>query len=59
MKNILNNPTLRTLIMLATIVVLIMLYWSSCQKRIEDKKVYEGNQEAMKKEIVVQKNKNG
>jgi len=58
-ENKMNNGVWTKLIMAAAIVVLIFMNWTSCEKRKEDKRVYEQNQEAMKKELVVEKNKNG
>jgi hypothetical protein len=58
-ENKLNNGRLTKLIMAAVIVVLIITNWSSCEGRRNDNKQNEQNQEAMKKELVVEKNKNG
>jgi len=58
-ENKMNNSIWTKLIMAGVIVVLIFMNWTSCEKRKEDKRIYEQNQEAMKKEVVVEKNKNG
>jgi len=58
-ENYLNKGRFTNLILIGVIVILILTNWSSCQARMNDKKEYEQNQEAMKKEIVVEKNKNG
>jgi len=47
------------LIMLAVIVVLIITNWTSCEARRDDSKKYAQNNEAMKKQISVEQNKNG
>jgi hypothetical protein len=46
-------------VMLIAIIVLVMMNWSSCSSRTKERNQYEQNQEAMKKEIVTEKNKNG
>jgi hypothetical protein len=58
-ENKLNNGKWTKLIMAGIIVLLIITNWTSCEGRRNDKKQYEQNQEAMKKELVVEKNKNG
>tara|TARA_R110000868_G_scaffold105774_10_gene290448 strand:- start:1800 stop:2576 length:777 start_codon:yes stop_codon:yes gene_type:complete len=58
-ENKMNNSMYTKLIMVAIIVVLIFMNWTSCESKKEDKRIYEQNQEAMKKEVVVEKNKNG
>jgi hypothetical protein len=53
-----KNTNLRTFLLLGVIVVLILTNLTTCSGRRNDKKTYEQNQEAMKKELVVEKNKN-
>lgn len=58
-ENQLNKGSVTNLVLLGVIIILILTNWSSCSSRSKDKKIYEQNQEAMKKEIVLEKNKNG
>jgi hypothetical protein len=58
-ENKLNNGKWTKIIMAGIIVVLIITNWTSCEGRRKDNKQYEQNQEAMKKELVVEQNKNG
>ncbi len=58
-ENQLNKGSKTNLVLLGVIVILILTNWSSCSSMNKDKKIYEQNQEAMKKEIVTEKNKNG
>lgn len=53
-----KNNNYKNLIMIAIIVVLLITNWTSCEKNIESKKVHIQNVEAIKKQIVVEKNKN-
>ena len=55
-ENKMNNGMSTKLIMAGVIIVLIFMNWTSCEKRKEDKRIYEQNQEAVKKEIIVEKN---
>jgi hypothetical protein len=54
-----ENKTLSNLILIGVIFVLILFNWQSCERNKELKANYSQNIEAMKKEIVVEKNKNG
>jgi hypothetical protein len=58
-SNIKQNKGLLNLFLIAVIFVLILSNWQSCEKSRELKANYSQNIEAMKKEIVVEKNKNG
>lgn len=58
-ENKLNNGKWTKLIMAGIIVILIITNWTSCEGRRNDNRKSEQNQEAMKKELVVEKNKNG
>lgn len=54
-----TNVNIRTFVLLLVIFVLILSQWNSCQNSKEDKKIYEQNEKAYKKELITQKNKNG
>ncbi len=58
-KNITDNKSLFNFILIAIIFALILMNWQSCERNKELKANYSQNIEAMKKEIVVEKNKNG
>ena len=58
-ENKFKNPKWRTFFLLGVIIVLILTNWTSCENRMEDKKLYEQNQQALKKELKVEENKNG
>jgi hypothetical protein len=58
-NKITDNKSLLNFVLIATIFVLIIFNWQSCEKNKELKANYSQNVEAMKKEITVEKNKNG
>lgn len=58
-NNIKNNNGLLNFILIGIIFILVIFNWQSCERNKELKANYSQNIEAMKKEIVVEKNKNG
>lgn len=58
-SNIKQNKGLLNFILVGIIFILILLNWQSCERNKELKANYSQNIEAMKKEIVVERNKNG
>lgn len=58
-KKIRENKSLLNFILIGIIFILIISNWQSCEKNRELKANYSQNIEAMEKEIVVEKNKNG
>jgi hypothetical protein len=54
-----NNKGLLNFILISTIFVLVFFNWQSCENNKDLKANYSQNLESMKKEITVQKNKNG
>lgn len=59
LKSLFAKKNLIIFLLLVAVAFLLMTNWQSCSSRNEDKKIAVQNEEAMKKVITVEKNKNG